>query len=85
MIGNSRLSRPTRLDHKEIIMTLFLATLKYNWSFNRPNLLILQDPTTSDLLKPINIEKIMVAPEAQHILNQPDYDIAGTYSNFHRS
>ena len=43
--------------------------------FNRPDLLVLQDPTTNHLLKLINIEKIVVAPEAQDILDQSDYDI----------
>ena len=68
-------TQPSKGETSRFIRNFHSPYVVHSHCFNRPDLMLLQDPTTNDLLKPINIEKIVVAPEAQDVLDQPDYDI----------
>ena len=68
-------TQPFKVETSRFIQNFGCPYIVHSHCFNRPDLLILQDPTANGLLKPINIEKIVVAPETQDILDQPDYDI----------
>ena len=55
-------TQPSKGETSRFIRNFDGPYVVHSHFFNRPDLMILQDPTTNDLLKPINIEKIVVAP-----------------------
>ena len=69
-------TQPSKGETFSFIQNFDGPYIVHSHCFNRPDLLIYQDPRTNDLLKPINIEKIVVTPETQDILDhQTDIDI----------